>query len=168
MLDSMKAAVAVGMVIKVNTIIGFPFETRRDILATVRFCLKLARLGVEDIPIYVFSPYPGTELYDDLRRDGTLPPMSNEYFASLTYNDVSRGTRLCAAVGPKEMEIYRILGMAASLVIGYATHPSRVWRTVRNVLRGAEESMVERRLRKLLRRRPRSHGDVRGLEIVGS
>jgi anaerobic magnesium-protoporphyrin IX monomethyl ester cyclase len=168
MLDSMKAAVAIGMVVKVNMIIGFPFETRRDILTTVRFCLKLARLGVEDIPIYLFSPYPGTELYEDLRRDGILPEMSNDYFADLTYNDVSRGTRLCAAVGPAEMELYRILGMGASLVIAYATHPSRIWRTVRNLLRGAEESMVERRLRKLLRRQPRRHSKVRGLEAVRS
>jgi radical SAM superfamily enzyme YgiQ (UPF0313 family) len=159
MLDSMKAAVAVGMVVKLNMIIGFPFETRRDIFATLRFCLKLARLGVEDIPIYLFSPYPGTELYDDLRRDGILPEMSNEYFAGLTYNDVSRGTRLCAAVGPVEIELYRIFGMVASLAIAYAMHPSRVLRTVRNVFRGAEESMVERRLRKLLRRRPRRYGE---------
>ncbi len=158
LVDSMKAAVAVGMVIKLNMIIGFPFETRRDVFATLRFCFKLARLGVEDIPIYLFSPYPGTELYDDLRRDAVLPEMSNEYFAALTYNDVSRGTRLCAALGPKEIEFYRVFGMVVSLVIAYATHPSRVWRTLRNVVRGAEESMVERRLRKLLRRQPRRYG----------
>ncbi len=166
--DSMKAAVAVGMIVKLNMIIGFPFETRRDIFATIRFCLRMARLGVEDVPIYLFSPYPGTELYDDLRRDGILPEMSNDYFADLTYNDVSRGTRLCAAVGSIEMELYRMFGMVASLVIGYATHPSRMWRTARNVVRGVEESMVERRLRKLLRRRPRPHGRMPGLEVASS
>ena len=50
--------------------------------------------------------------------------------------------------------------MVASLAIAYAMHPSRVLRTVRNVFRGAEESMAERRLRKLLRRRPRRYGEL--------
>ncbi len=84
--------------------------------------------------------------------------MSNEYFAGLTYNDVSRGTRLCAAVGPVEIELYRIFGMVASLAIAYAMHPCESSDRAERIP-GAEESMVERRLRKLLRRRPRRYGE---------
>jgi hypothetical protein len=41
-------------------------------------------------------------------------------------------------------------------------------RTARNLFRSAEEPMVERRLRKLLRRRPPRYGEVRRLEVARS
>jgi radical SAM superfamily enzyme YgiQ (UPF0313 family) len=151
MIASMKAAVDIGMVVKVNMIIGFPFETRKDILETLQFTLKLARLGVEDIPLYPFCPYPGTEIYDELRRDGLVPELSNAYFASLTYNDLTQGTNVCERVGATEITAYRIGGMAAALAMAYTSHPSRIFRTFRNLSRGTHESMVERRLAALLR-----------------
>lgn len=151
MIASIRTAVEIGMVVKVNLVIGFPFETRTDILDTLRLCLKLARIGVEDIPLYPFCPYPGTELYDALRRDGLVPPLGNEYFASLTYNDLTQGTEVCEQVGRVEISAYRIGGMAAALALAYALHPSRVFRTIRNVIQGRHESMVERRLAAFLR-----------------
>lgn len=154
MLHSMTTAVQVGMTLRANIVIGFPFEGRRDIWQTLRFALKLARLGTEDILINPFTPYPGSELYDELRRDGVIGPMSNDYFASLTFMDLTlapmRG--VCKAMSARELGVYRTLGMALAIATAYLTHPSRLVRTIRNLSTGVHVTSVERRLGTILGR----------------
>jgi radical SAM superfamily enzyme YgiQ (UPF0313 family) len=150
MLHSMRASVEVGIVTKVNMIIGFPFEKRRDIFETLRFCLRMAWMGVEDIPLFPFCPYPGSAIYEDLRSRGLVPEMSNEYFASLGFWDLTQVTSVCQNMSTKELAFYRAAGMALFIAVGYARHPSRFLRTIRNLVQGKNESAVEQRLDQLL------------------
>lgn len=150
MLASMRAAVDVGIVTKVNMIIGFPFEDRRDIFETVRFCLKMAWIGVDDIPLFPFCPYPGSAIYDELRASGEVPEMSNEYFASLQFSDMTGIAFVSRNVSRTELAFYRSVGMVLFIVAGYVRKPSRLWRTARNLARGTSESAVEQRLDQLL------------------
>jgi hypothetical protein len=151
MLESIRAAADVGMVVKVNIIIGFPFEERSDILDTIRLCVKLARLGVEDVQVYPYAPYPGTELHEELKRDGVLPEFCNEYFASLGFTEWGQATPVCRAVGGRELVFYQIASMALAQLAGYATHPKRILRSLRNVAMGRHESISERLMLKVLR-----------------
>lgn len=151
MLDSMRVAAELGMIVKVNMIIGFPFEERRDIWDTLRFCMELAKVGVDDIPLYMFVPYPGSELYDELRSKGAIGEMNNDYFAALGFMDVSRTPSFCA-ISSTELKLYRTLGMIAAMALAYLAHPSRLSRTLRNLLRGTSESSLELQLSGLLKR----------------
>ena len=57
---------------------------------TVRFLLRMGLAGVHDMSISIFSPYPGSELYHDLRKSGKIPELSDEYFLGLgAYKDFS-------------------------------------------------------------------------------
>ncbi|MDX2167115.1 MAG: radical SAM protein [Deltaproteobacteria bacterium] len=150
MLASMRAAVEVGIVTKVNMVIGFPFEERRDIFDTLRFCFKLAWIGVEDIPLFPYCPYPGSALYDELRASGRVPEMSNAYFASLQFSDMAHVAEVSRHLSRRELAVYRSLGMALFILVGYVRTPSRVWRTVRNLASGRSESAVEDRLTQLI------------------
>jgi len=67
MITSMKEAKKNGLELRCNLMLGFPKEKRTDIYLTLWFQLKLAFIGVDDVPLYMFSPYPGTELFDYLR-----------------------------------------------------------------------------------------------------
>jgi hypothetical protein len=142
----MRVAKQLGVNIKANLMIGFPDETRRDLLETLAFGLQAAWIGVDDIPLFPFSPYPGTALYEQLREDGTLPPPDDDYFAGLGYMDIMRTTSVCQHIGTVELNMYRILGMAVFYAISYARRPSRIVRTVRNVLAGRSETVLEQRL----------------------
>ena len=155
MLASMRAAVKAGIVVRVNMIIAFPFETRRDVLDTFRLCLKMAWIGVEDIPLFPFCPYPGSAIYAELRDAGRVPEMSNDYFASLGFEDLTHVTSVCG-MSAAEINFYRLLGMALFLVVGYVRRPWRLLRMVRNLARGRSESAVEQRLDQLLRQPLRS------------
>jgi radical SAM superfamily enzyme YgiQ (UPF0313 family) len=151
-LESMRAACEVGLIARANTIVGFPFETRRDLWQTLRFVVRMAWNGVEDITLFSFAPYPGSELFAELQAEGALPPLSNDYFAALEFTDLGQTRHFCRNVGPWEINFYRVLGMALSIVLTYVRYPHRVRRTLRNLLRGTSESTFEKRLNLLVRR----------------
>ena len=70
MLESMRASVRSGMSVKLNMITGFPDETLFDLWLTLVFLVKCAWIGVDDVTFAVFSPYPGSALFDRLREEG--------------------------------------------------------------------------------------------------
>ena len=45
-----------GMGTRINLIIGFPDETWKDVFQTLLYGLKMAIRGVDEVPIYLFSP----------------------------------------------------------------------------------------------------------------
>jgi hypothetical protein len=150
MLDSMRVAVELGIVTKVNMIIGFPFETRRDVWATIKFCLAMAWIGVEDIPLFPFIAYPGSALHDELSARGAAPPLDNAFFASLGFSDLRRAGSANPHMSAREIALYRTAGMILFIIAGYLRHPSRVLRTARNLVQARQESAVEERLDQLL------------------
>lgn len=154
-LESMRIAKQSGVNIKANLMIGFPDETRRELLQTVWFGVRAAWIGVDDIPLFPFSPYPGTSLYEELRRDGSLPPPDDDYFAGLGYMDMTRTTSVSRHIGTFELNLYRVVGMSAFYAISYARYPSRIMRTFRNVRAKRSATVLEQRLVEYQRRRTR-------------
>lgn len=152
MVRSIRAATRTGIVVKANLMIGFPDETRRELWETLRFGLKLAWLGVEDLPLFPFIPYPGTELYDRLRTRGLVAAPSTAYFAQLGYGDLDRAPSLTPHVSSRQLAWVRALGMAAFLVVGYARRPWRVLRTLRALVTERSTTVVELRLVDVKRR----------------
>lgn len=143
-----------GIVVKCNLIIGFPHETRVDVLQTVGYGLYCAWLGVDDVGIYPFSPYPGSELHAQLVASGVITGMDREYFASLmSFMDLKRSSTYCERVGPFELSCYRLVGMSVCYGLSYALHPSRMIRSIRNYRSHRSESSFEVRLFGMLRRR---------------
>jgi radical SAM superfamily enzyme YgiQ (UPF0313 family) len=153
LVSSIKAAIELGIVVKCNLIIGFPKETRWDMLQTFWFALKLAWMGVEDTGLYVFTPYPGSELYAALRKDGVLGPMNKEYFESMTsFMKLVPTVTYSEHVGTKEISFYRLVGMALFYSISFLRHPSRILRFVRNYRQHRADTTFEERLFERLRR----------------
>jgi len=54
-------------------ILGLPGETRESAMDTIRFALRTLPNGAQ---FNVLAPYPGTELYESLRRAGALPELN--------------------------------------------------------------------------------------------
>jgi radical SAM superfamily enzyme YgiQ (UPF0313 family) len=157
-MESMRIAKRLGVNLKANLMIGFPDETRRDLFRTLGFGLRAAWMGVDDIPLFPFSPYPGSSLYEQLRAEGRLPPPSDDYFARLGYMDVTRTASVSRHIGTFELNLYLVLGMSAFYAIGYARHPRRILRTLRNVRADRSETVLEQRLVEFRRRRARPSG----------
>jgi anaerobic magnesium-protoporphyrin IX monomethyl ester cyclase len=152
LVESVIAAKHVGIKVKTNLMIGFPDETRADLWKTLRFGAKLVWLGADDVPLFPFSPYPGSQLYEELRANGTLPAMDDDYFASLSYMDITSARSVSRHVGDTELVVTRFVGMSALIALGYLRRPRRVPRTALNLLTGTSETNLELRLNELRKR----------------
>ncbi|MBI5597914.1 MAG: B12-binding domain-containing radical SAM protein [Elusimicrobia bacterium] len=151
--DSIRAAKRRGIFVKCNLILGFPDETRVDLWKTVWAAVWFAFIGVDDTGLYPFSPYPGSELFERLRREGRIRELDEAYFAGLmSIMGVGHSTHFCAAVGPAEIGFYRLAGMGAFYFLSYALRPWRVLRSLRNFRDGRSDTVFEERLSALLRR----------------
>ena len=150
---SVLSAVRNGLNVKLNIIMGFPNESRKELGQTVRFLARMGFAGVHDMSISLFSPYPGSELYHDLRKAGRIPELSDDYFLGLcAYKDFSQSISYTEGLSPRILNIYRILGFLVFYGIQYAVRPWRVARLFMNLMQHRQESRLDKSLQDLTRR----------------
>jgi len=151
--ESMRVAVRIGLNVKANILIGFPNEDADNLRETLRFVFAMARIGVHDVSVWTFSPYPGSELFADLRAAGRLPQLDDDYYASLlSYSDVSSAVSHTAALDSSSLQRYRLAGLLLFYGVSYLTHPSRPLRSLYNIATRRYESRLEMSFGNLVRR----------------
>jgi anaerobic magnesium-protoporphyrin IX monomethyl ester cyclase len=64
-----KTAHDVGLMTIANVVLGFPGETEQTAHETIRF---LKELNPDDVGFYVATPYPGTPMYEEVKKNGWL------------------------------------------------------------------------------------------------
>jgi anaerobic magnesium-protoporphyrin IX monomethyl ester cyclase len=106
---AIEAASKIGIITKANLIIGFPFETRRDVLATFRFIVKLAFCGTHDAMVNIYIPFPGTEIFNNLIENGTIKPGDGLFDGMGLDWDVlsARRKTVCKGINHVELKFYR-------------------------------------------------------------
>jgi radical SAM superfamily enzyme YgiQ (UPF0313 family) len=151
---SIKAALHHGVVVKVNFIIAFPFETRADMIKTVLFAWKLALMNTDDCNISTFAPYPGSELFDQLVQENVFGEIDDQYFESLMAQfDFTVTRNVCRQVGPREVLFYRVVGMSVFYTMSYLRSPSRLVRLVKLLFQNrpfSPRSLFEQRIYDLI------------------
>ncbi len=83
-----------GVEIMGNFMYGFPGETREELRATLNLALEL---DLSYASFYVYTPYPGSALYNELIEEGTIHPEDFQLFDKFDYDN-----RLSQA-SPKEL-----------------------------------------------------------------
>jgi radical SAM superfamily enzyme YgiQ (UPF0313 family) len=149
--ESMRRAVEAGLNVKANIVIGFPGETQRDMVDTLRFIRKMARAGVHDVSVWTFSPYPGSQLFEELKDKITV---DDDYYTSLlSYSDLSSAVSYNEELSSAELQRWRVAGLSLFYLESYARHPTRPFRVMKNLLSRQYESRLEMSLKNLLGRR---------------
>lgn len=98
-----------GIVVDGSFVIGSIGETKSDIWKTIRFALRLKRLGMQAAGFHIATPYYGTALYEEASQKGLLRKDLNQGLFTTTEPliSVSQWSRL---------EIRRLRGIADWLV----------------------------------------------------
>jgi radical SAM superfamily enzyme YgiQ (UPF0313 family) len=56
-----------------TTMVGYPWETKEDTLATIHFAKEMFRRGmIDSLQATIVTPYPGTALFDEAKKKGWL------------------------------------------------------------------------------------------------
>ena len=61
-----------GVVVLVGMMLGAPYESFTDMLTTVRFSQELADAGADGVQFTIYTPLPGTRIFDDALRNNRL------------------------------------------------------------------------------------------------
>ena len=152
---SIKHAIRQGITVRANMIIGFPYETRFQMYQTFLQQLKFAFMGVEEIPVYYFNAYPGTELFDSLVKEKKVTVNDDFFIGEANLSHYNLGPKIISYnkyVGRYELYIYRTLGMFLSYVISYITRPKRIFRTIKSLFIDSSSTVVEQRIKDYLRK----------------
>ena len=64
-----KTAHEVGLMTIANVVIGFPGETEQTAKTTINF---VKELNPDDVGFYIATPYPGTPMYEQVKKNGWL------------------------------------------------------------------------------------------------
>lgn len=150
---SMAAAVDAGLNVKANVMVGFPGEDLDHARETLDFIVRMALLGVHDVSVWTFSPYPGSRLFDELRAAGRLGPLDDAYFAALlSYSDLAGAVSWSEHMSSRTLRALRLFGMASFYAVSFARRPGRLAALVRNARSGHLESRLEMSVANLLRK----------------
>jgi radical SAM superfamily enzyme YgiQ (UPF0313 family) len=152
--ESVRASLRAGINVKCNIVIGFPHETRANIMRTILFCWRMAISGVHDVGIFLFSPYPGSQLFRELQEEGVIPQkLDDEYFKALVnFMDPTSTKAFCKHVGGKELAFWRFFGMATFFGLSYLCRPWRFVKFVKNVWNYESNTVLEQRVGAIIER----------------
>jgi anaerobic magnesium-protoporphyrin IX monomethyl ester cyclase len=152
-LKSMRSAYSAGLQVKANMMLGFPGERKRDILPNLAFFLRMAWVGVEDATCFAFSPYPGSELFDQLAKQGEIK-LSDAYFRSLfDYVTPSTIRSYSENMSSTFVRVVCVLCMGVFYATSLLLRPARAWRLFRNLfINEHPETRLEMALFRLRRR----------------
>jgi len=154
--ESVMEAKRQGLIVRTNLIIGFPGESWADVFKTLMYGLKLSFKGVDEVPIFIFSPYPGTEIFQGL-IDNDKVILNDDYFFSLTSLNSNYLSTKVVSYNPKTnarlLGILRFTFIMLNYAIGYLFHPKRIVRTIRNLSSTEAATVFEHRIKDILKRK---------------
>jgi radical SAM superfamily enzyme YgiQ (UPF0313 family) len=135
MLTSMRAAHAAGLEIKANFIMGLPHSSWADVRRTFGFLARAAAAGVDHVSAFPFSPYPGSELFDDLRREGRVT-LDETYFKSLlAYTDPQHSISYTEFIGSRTLSFLCLGAVAFFYAVSWTLRPRRAAKLLLRIVR---------------------------------
>ncbi|MEK6237465.1 MAG: B12-binding domain-containing radical SAM protein, partial [Planctomycetales bacterium] len=153
LLESVQGTLDAGMRVCVLLIIGFPDETKEDLRATFRFMRRLARMGVHEIAISCLVPLPGTEIFENLRKD-SLIELDDDYCYWMSGATAMTQVK---SWNPRftDSQIIRkkLWGLSQFYALSFLLHPTRFFHVVKNLITGKQDTKVDRVLRELVEKR---------------
>ncbi len=74
-------------IVKYTFIVGFPTETKEEMFSTIQTALALVKENKNAYsPVFVYTPYPGTPMYDFAIQNGFVSPKSLEEWGYFNYD----------------------------------------------------------------------------------
>jgi anaerobic magnesium-protoporphyrin IX monomethyl ester cyclase len=146
MLASMREATKLGIVTRCHLIFGLPDQTKKDVLRTLGFITRVAWAGAHDVGCYVFSPYPGSEIYTRLVAEGHIDPEAADYDKVLAQNVFTNYARQCSWITnlPAWSIAWICLGMHCYFyAVQFLFRPQRLLALLQGLIRNEKHTYLQ-------------------------
>jgi radical SAM superfamily enzyme YgiQ (UPF0313 family) len=138
MLAAMRAAVRRGLKLSCYIVIGFPDDTPATLRQTLRLIRRMAVLGVHDVAVSKFVPYPGSELFRRLQQEGRLQ-LDDEFFVSPMDFYTRKAPSYADAVSTRRLYWTMLWMFVNFYVISFVCRPGRPLRALARAVAGGTE-----------------------------
>jgi radical SAM superfamily enzyme YgiQ (UPF0313 family) len=145
-LSSLREAKRIGLVTKVNIIIGHPEERWGDLARSLWFLLKAARAGANDAAVMMFGPYPGSADFRKLVDAGRIEIDETYPFTALSWTSGQHDS-----YNPRmsSRQLHGAQLVLLCLFYGFANvlRPRRLWAYLRAFRTGREATQFDALIR---------------------
>jgi anaerobic magnesium-protoporphyrin IX monomethyl ester cyclase len=145
---SIRSCVSLGISTKASIIFGFPDQTIGEIAESFWYMGKLAWIGVDDTAAVPFVPYPGSELYVQLVRNGRIDLSDQQsyelFLAKNVYSELASISSFSDHVSDLGLQVLVILGSLWFYSLSFLFRPWRVARLGWRLLNKKPVTMLER------------------------
>jgi anaerobic magnesium-protoporphyrin IX monomethyl ester cyclase len=146
LVSSLESAGESGLNTRVCFIVGHPKENVSDIVDSAKLLVKLAIGGVHDVSVMMFSPFPGSEDFDEMEAAGDIEFGPEFYYLALSRGGVSRqGFHPTLSNNKLLTAQWSMMLMFYSL--SYLSHPRRIADNAKAIVLGKEETALDQFLR---------------------
>jgi len=150
MLKAMKIAVKRNFRLSCFIVIGFPDDTPETLRLTLSLIRRMALIGVHDVAVTKFVPYPGSILFRQLQQDGVIQ-LDDRFFVSPMDFYTSKAPSYSPALTAKRLYWTMLWFFTNFYVLSFLCHPFRTARILlRAVLTGTEETRFAKWLNDVL------------------
>lgn len=152
MLNSIKESNKAGLNIKLNMIMGYPQERFYDILLTYKFLIQASYYGAVDTCPAIFSPYPGSQLFDELEAEGKLT-LDDAYFERITFSEsFHKFQTYNRHMGKFSLLILLYVSYLCFYISNYIFRPGRLYQLFKNLYLRKYETRGEYMLSTVIKR----------------
>ncbi|MCW5906358.1 MAG: B12-binding domain-containing radical SAM protein [Chitinophagales bacterium] len=145
MLQSIKGSKQAGLYLFINMILGLPGERHTDVWQSLWFIARCSWLGVDEMHLGIFRPYPGTALHNQLAQQGEIQYENDDYFIdSIMCIEEAKSSFNNKNVAASWYKFYYPLCFVIFFSVKYVRTPSLFIRTAKNLYRGVYENRIER------------------------
>ena len=137
MVSAMKCALDAGLKLTCFIVIGFPGETRESLGETLKLLRKIALMGVHDVAVTKFVPYPGSELFKRLQAQGKLK-LDDEFFIMPMDFYTKNAPSFVEGISSKTLYFTMLWMFINFYGISLLRRPWRFLKAMTDVIRGVE------------------------------
>ncbi|HEY4407260.1 MAG TPA: radical SAM protein [Xanthobacteraceae bacterium] len=150
MLTAMRIAVRRGFKLSCFIVIGFPDDTPATLRKTLGLIRRMALLGVHDVAVSKFVPYPGSSLFKRLQQEGKIE-VDDKFFLSPMDFYTKKAPSYADHVSTQRLYFSMIWFFVNFYMISFACRPLRTARIlVKAVVTGTEETRFAKWLNDML------------------
>ncbi len=140
MIAAIRSTVRQGFSLSCFFVIGFPDETRGSLRATLRLIRRLAVLGLDEVSVAKFVPYPGSAMFRRLVAEGRIA-LNDEFFIAPMDMFSAKSRSYCDAVSSRRLYWTMMWMYVNFFAIAFVCRPLRPLRIIaKALLTGHEES----------------------------
>ena len=135
-----------GLILRMNIVFGFPGERHVDVWRSILYGFKLAFFGVDSIIFLRFVPYPGSAYFEQLLKEGKLPPLGPEFDHFLVlniYNELSLIHSYSEHLSDRAVRIYMFIGLISTHMVFYLCRPWQILFTLKRLIQRSPVTTID-------------------------